>query len=265
MEKKIIGLGLLAGMIAGVTCFVFARLQIAPLIAAAIDYEEGRSHAEAAMTGEHGHEHEVFTRAVQENFGSAAGVVAFAVIMGALFAVVLTVVAAALRRHRIDADLRSVATATAAAAFLSASLIPFVAFPSNPPGVGQPGSAGDRTSAYLTLVVVSVALAGTAFAVGLRLAPRLGGWQATVASTFGYVGAAAAAAMFSPRFDETPGPLTDGDGVIQFPGFPADLLAEFRVDSLLTQAIMWSVVGAVFAVLLPRVTARSLEAAHAGR
>lgn len=265
MEKRTIGLGLLAGLIAGVTCFVFARLQIAPLIAAAIDYEEGRSHAEAAMTGEHGHEHEVFTRAVQENVGSAAGVVAFTLIMGALFAVALTVVAAALRRHRIAADLRPVAAATAAAAFVSASLIPFLAFPSNPPGVGQPESADDRTSAYLALVVVSVALACAAFAVGLRLAPRLGGWQATVASTFGYLVIVSAATMFLPRFDETPDALTDGDGVIRFPGFPADLLAEFRVDSLLTQAIMWSVVGAVFTVLLPRVMVRSMGAVRAGR
>ena len=52
--------------------------------------------------------------------------------------------------------------------------------------------------------------------------------------------------MFLPRFDETPDPLIDADGIIRFPGFPADLLAEFRVDALLTQAIMWSVVGVVF-------------------
>ena len=39
MEKKIIGLGLVAGLIAGVTCFVFARWQTAPLIAAAITYK----------------------------------------------------------------------------------------------------------------------------------------------------------------------------------------------------------------------------------
>lgn len=265
MEKKTIGLGLVAGLTAGVTCFVFARLQIAPLIAAAIDYEESRSHAEATMTGEHGHEHEVFTRAVQENVGSAAGIVAFGVIMGALFAVILTAVAAALRRHRVEADLRSVAAATAAAAFVSASLIPFLAFPSNPPGVGQLESAGDRTSAYLALVFVSVALACAALAIGLRLAPRLGGWQATMASTFGYLVTVSVAAMFLPRFDEAPEPLIDSEGVIRFPGFPADLLAEFRVDSLLTQAIMWSVVGAVFVMALPRVMARSMEAARAGR
>ncbi len=264
MEKKTIGLGLVAGLIAGVTSFVFARLQIAPLIAAAIEYEEGRSHAEAVTTGQHGHEHEVFTRAVQENVGSAAGIVAFAVITGALFAVALTVVAAALRRQRIAADLRSVAAATAVAAFISTSLIPFLAFPSNPPGVGQPGSAGDRTSAYVALVSISVALACAAFVVGLRVAPRLGGWQSTVASTLGYLVSVAVAAMFLPRFDETPDPLIDGDGVIRFPGFPADLLAEFRVDSLLTQAIMWSVVGAVFITALPRVMAQSMEAVRAG-
>ena len=264
MEKKIIGLGLVAGLIAGVTCFVFARWQTAPLIAAAITYEEGRSHAEAVMTGEHGHEHEVFTRAVQENVGSAAGIIAFAVIMGALFAVILTVVTAALRRHRVEADIRSVAAATAVAAFVSTSLIPFLVFPSNPPGVGRPESAGERTSAYLALVLVSVALACVAFSFALRLAPRLGGRQAAATSAFAYLITVSATAMFLPRFDETPDPLIDGDGIIRFPGFPADLLAEFRVDALLTQAMMWSVVGVVFIMALPRVMARPMGAARAG-
>ena len=99
MEKKIIGLGLLAGALAGSASFLYARTQIAPLIAEAISYEEARSHAAAG--GEHAHEHEVFSRAVQENIGAGVGTIMFAIITGALFAVAVSIALATLQRHRV--------------------------------------------------------------------------------------------------------------------------------------------------------------------
>ena len=53
MEKKFIGAGLLSGLIAGIFAYVFARIFIEPVVAKAIDYEDGRSHAEEMLTGEH--------------------------------------------------------------------------------------------------------------------------------------------------------------------------------------------------------------------
>lgn len=111
MEKKIIGLGLLAGALAGSASFLYARTQIAPLIAEAISYEEARSHAAAG--GEHAHEHEVFTRTVQENIGAGVGTIMFAIITGALFAVAVSIALATLQRHRITADPRLVAVLVA--------------------------------------------------------------------------------------------------------------------------------------------------------
>ena len=64
MERRIIGAGLLAGLVAGLVGFGFARRFIEPLVAEAIDYEELRSHAEEHLHGgAHGHEHgELFSR-----------------------------------------------------------------------------------------------------------------------------------------------------------------------------------------------------------
>lgn len=253
MEKKIIGLGLLAGALAGLASFAYARIQIAPLIAEAISYEEGRSHAVAAAGGEHAHEHEVFTRAVQENIGAGVGTVMFAIITGALFAVAMTIVLATLKRHGITADPRLVAVRVAVAGFLTVAVVPWVAYPANLPGVGQPETAGDRTTAYLALIIASVALATIAGAAALRFAPRLGGWPAAMASTVGYLGAISAVIMALPAFRETPSALTDSDGAVLFPGFPADLLADFRSDTLICQTLLWFVIAGSYAVLLPRV------------
>lgn len=195
MEKKIIGLGLLAGALAGGASFLYARVQIAPLIAEAISYEEARSHASAAAGGAHAHEHEVFTRTIQENIGAGVGTVMFAIITGALFAVAVTVALATLQRHRITADPRLVAVLVAVAGFVTVGVVPWAAYPATLPGVGQPETAGDRTTAYLALIIAAVALAAVASTATLRLAPRLGGWTAAVTGSVGYLVAISAVAM----------------------------------------------------------------------
>ena len=264
MEKKIIGLGLLAGALAGSASFLYARTQIAPLIAEAISYEEARSHAAAGSSGEHAHEHEVFTRAVQENIGAGVGTVLFAIITGALFAVAVTVTLATLRRHRVSADPRLVAALVAGAGFVSVAAVPWAAYPANLPGVGQPETAGDRTTAYLTLIIASVALAAVAGTAALRMAPRIGGWVAAVSAGTGYLLAASAVIAALPSYRETPSAITDSDGTVRFPGFPADLLADFRSDALICQALLWFVIAGSFAVLLPRASSTGRTAVSGG-
>lgn len=252
MEKKIIGLGLLAGAFAGSASFLYARTQIAPLIGEAISYEEARSHAAAAAGGEHAHEHEVFTRAIQENIGAGVGTVMFAIITGALFAVAVTVALATLQRHRVAADPRLVAVLVAGAGFVTVAAVPWVAYPANLPGVGQPETAGDRTTAYLALIIASVALAAVASIAALRMAPRFGGWAAAATGSAGYLAAITTVIVALPNYRETPSPITAPDGTVLFPGFPADLLAEFRSDVLICQALLWLVIAGSYAVLLPR-------------
>lgn len=241
MEKKIIGLGLGAGAVAGIVSFGFARVQIAPLIEVAIGLEGAHSHGEPVAAGGHEHEAEVFSRAVQENVGAAVGAVMFAVVMGALFAVALAVVLNTLRNRHMSTDPRSVAALVAAAAFCAVSVVPFLAYPASPPGVGDDATVGSRTTAYLVVVVGSVALAVVALLVAFTLRERIGGWPAAVAATIGYLVAISLLFAALPSYHETPH------------GFPADILADFRLASLTNQALLWFVIGSMFVCLLPRV------------
>jgi hypothetical protein len=269
MEKRLIGLGLGAGLLAGVASFVYARLQAAPLIAAAIDYEEARSHAEEALGGGHSHEHEVFSRSVQENLGAGVGTVAFAVMTGALFAVALCIALATLRRHRMPADPRAVAVALAALAFAAVCVVPWIAYPATLPGVGQPETAGARTTAYLALMLSSVALAALATWGAVRFTARVGGPTAAVLGAGAYLASITLVISVLPAYRETPEPITAADGTMAFPGFPADLLADFRTVTIACQGILWLTVAATFAVLTPRVlsgqTSTKTEALSAHR
>lgn len=253
MEKRITGLGVLAGAAAGIVSFCYARFTISPLVDSAIAYEEERSHAEHALAGGHGYEKEVFARVVQENMGTAAGTVVFGIVVGALFAVAFCVVAAVLRRRRIDGDLRVSAALLACGCFFATALVPLLACPANPPGVGHDDTVVPRTTAHLAVLVASIVFACIATSAALRLAPRRGGWLAGTAALGGYLVAGVVTVIVAPDFAETPQPLVGPDGTVLIGGFPADVLADFRMAAIVNQGLLWLVIGAVFACLLPRV------------
>lgn len=238
--NRIIGLGLTAGLAAGIAAFGFARLMVSPLVDQAIGHEEAHSHGE---------EHEIFSRALQENVGAGIGAVMFAVVLGALFSVAVAALSMQLSRRQSVADPRWMVTGLAVTGFVAVNLIPAVCFPANPPGVGMAATIGARTTAYLGILVASVVLAVVAVALAVRLSPRLGSWAAVTIAGWGYLVAVTVVAQVLPRFDE----VSDH--------FPAGLLADFRLYSLLTQALMWLVLGTTFAALLPRVlTQRTVDA-----
>ena len=86
MERRIIWRGLLAGAIGGLLAFLFARVLAEPQIQRAIDYEDGRDHAQEALNSAAGiapHEHgEVFSRAVLWLAGAALFAVALYYFVG---------------------------------------------------------------------------------------------------------------------------------------------------------------------------------------
>ncbi len=236
--NRIIGLGLTAGLVSGLASFGFARVFVSPLVDAAIGHTE-----------HHSHEQEVFSRALQENVGAGVGTVMFAIVLGALFSVAVSVLAMHASRRGITADLRWAVSGIAVAGFVAVNLVPAVWYPANPPGVGMSGTIGTRTTAYLILLVASVALAIIAATVAVRLSRRLGSWTAVTVAVWGYLAAVTAVGLVLPHFDEAPH------------GFPAALLADFRMNSILTQALMWLVLGTVFAAWLPRaINARTVDA-----
>jgi predicted cobalt transporter CbtA len=257
VEKRLIARGLVAGAVGAVLAFLFARLCAEPVIGRAIAFEEGRSDVLDAH-GVHEHGAELFTRGVQANAGLGFGVLIFGIAMGALFSVSFCVVSA--RARRVGPRLLS--ALLAAGAFAAVYLVPFVKYPPNPPAVGQADTIGARTGWYLVMALASVALAIAAVWLARRLAARLGAWNGGLLAAAAYVVAIAAVAVPLPSVDETPLPLRDASGAIIYPGFPADVLYEFRVLSLGAQLVLWAAIGVVFATLASRLLG---ERAGSGR
>jgi hypothetical protein len=249
---------LVPGAVAGIVSFAFSRVMIEPLIGAAVDYEGARSHASSQLAGgEHEHSHELFTRAVQENVGAAVGVVVFGIVMGVLFAVAYAAIRAVLSRRGVAADPTGLALVLSAAMFVAIVLTPSLKYPANPPTVGLEETVGARSSSFLTITVISVVAACVAVGAGLAWSRRWGTWRATALAGGGYIAVMLGAMVLLRSFHEVPGPLTGPDGLV-LDGFPAEVLAEFRLYSLVNQALMWLVIGVTWACLaaLPRMSAK---------
>lgn len=248
MEKAIIWRGILAGALAGVLAFGWAKIFIEPLIGRAIDFEDGTAAAHEAMeaVAGHGHSHgdggELFSRGVQSNIGMGLGVLLFSVAMGALFAVVFCVV-----HGRFNVSARVLSVLVAGGMLISLWIVPALKYPPNPPATSLEETIRQRALLYLLMVFLAAALLVAAVYLGSRLAPRLGVWNAWLAAGAAYLVAVALVMLVLPTIDETPGPLTDDAGTIVFPGFPAVDLYEFRLYSLVTQVIIWTTIGLVCA------------------
>ena len=265
MEKRLILRGLIAGAIGGLLAFLFARIFAESQIQLAIDYEEGREHAQqaldraAGLAVEHAHE-DPFSRAVQANIGIGVGMILFGAAVGAFFAVAYAICLG--RTGRIRA--RNLALLVAGAGFLSLYLVPFLKYPANPPAIGNADTIGLRSTYYLIMVGASVLFVILTVWLGKRLQPRFGTWNATLIAGAVFIAASAIVMLILPSFGEftanqqyhsateTPGPLTDPSGAIVFPGFPADLLFNFRLYSVGAQVILWATIGLIFGPLAER-------------
>jgi hypothetical protein len=267
---KLVLRGVLAGAVAGLLAFVFARVFAESSIQRAVDYESGRNAAQDALNKAagiaSGHEvSEVFSRTVQANLGIGVGMVAFGAAMGALFAVAYTVCLGRVGGLRP----RAIALAVAAGGFLSIYLVPFVKYPANPPAIGHADTIRQRGMLYLVTVGCAVIFLIGAIVLGRRLQARLGNWNATLIAAGAYIVAIGVVMLLLPSFGqlafnqanygnfatETPQPLRDADGKIVFPGFPADVLFDFRLYSVAAQLLLWTTLGLVFAPLAERVLA----------
>ena len=249
--------GLLAGLLAGIAAFFVAYAVGEPSVGAAIAVEEAGDHAAdghghagtaddpAAPVAEDHAEHEtVVPRSLQSTAGLATATVVAGVTLGGLVGVVS---ALALGRFgRLGA--RGTTLLVTGLGFLGTYAVPFLAYPPNPPAVGQPGSIGYRTALYFILVAVSMIAGVTAVLVARRLAPRWGAWYATLACGAAYGVVMALTIALMPGYDEVPA------------DFPATVLFDFRQASVLTQLSLWGVLGLVTAELAHRLTVRGRTA-----
>ncbi len=214
--------GLLAGVLAGIFAFVFAE----PILDRAIALEN--EHHEA-----------VFDRGEQK-VGLILATTLYGSAVGALFGLLAGYFR---RRSTLRSEwLRSLALS--GAVFLGAVLLPFLKYPPNPPGVGvDPATLTERTLAYLAMIALSL----LAVLAAWRFARGLGGASPPVrdlASAGVLLGLWAFLYLAMPDFGGSGGHA------------PADLVWDFRLTSLGTQAVLWAGIGCVFGLLDERASRR---------
>ncbi|WP_433528340.1 CbtA family protein [Micromonospora sp. CA-263727] len=234
--------GMLVGLAAGAAAFVFAILFGEGPVGQAIDFES--TQAAAHSHGE-GDEPELVSRAMQSTVGLATASLVYGVALGGLFALAFAVAYGRIGRFTP----RATAALVALGGFVAVALVPFLKYPANPPATGDPDTLGQRTGLYFLMIVIGVAGALLALHLGRWLRPRLGVWNATIAAVGGYAVLVAVIQLALPTISEVPD------------GFPALVLWEFRLASLGTQLVTWTVLGLLFGALVdPGTKARAVPA-----
>lgn len=244
----LLGRGLAAGGLAGAAAGLFSLLLAEPLMDRAVRAEgerEAREHAhgtaaDAAARIEH--HADLFSRDTQH-----LGLVVTAVVTGLAIGVFFALAHALAHRSEPDARPWPRALTLAAAGFTGLTLLPFLRYPANPPGVGDAGTVDERTTYWLAAVAIGVLGMLLAHQVHARLAAHGAPVrQSAVLLTVVAVLAVLFALPDNPdRVDVSP-----------------TLLWDFRMLSLATQALMWAVMGGAFGWLGLRATRRAEEGAR---
>lgn len=119
----------------------------------------------------------------------------------------------------------------------SIAVFPFLKYPANPPGVGEPGSIGYRQTLYFGFIGLSAA--GTGLAVGVhRLLKRVARWVPTgrarlMVALALYVVYAAGMYLAMPAY---PDPVR----------MPVQLIWTFRAISFAALVLFWVMLGGLF-------------------
>lgn len=150
--------GMLAGLIAGLFAFAVAYVVGEPPVRGSIAVEEAQAaqdaagapgahagHGGDAASGEAAEEEEVVSRPVQSTVGLATGVLVYGVALGGIAALAFSF---ALGRVGGFSP-RATAALTAAGAFATVYLVPFLKYPATPCGGRQPGH--DRSAHHAVL------------------------------------------------------------------------------------------------------------------
>jgi predicted cobalt transporter CbtA len=237
--------GLLAGLLAGVAAFAVAYTVGEPQIDKAIALEEaasapasdGHDHEHADETAGHSHDDAdaVVTRDTQSTLGLATGTLAIGLVLGGFTGLLAAVGLGRLGGLR-PAGSTALVVLLGAVAF---SITPFLKYPATPPAVGSGETIDSRTALYFGFVAVSIAAVIAAVAIARRVSRQWSGVPGVVAGALTYVAVVTVAAIAFPKVDE-------------LGSFPASILWDFRISSLLTLLAMWAVIGAVLTVLVDR-------------
>jgi uncharacterized membrane protein YhaH (DUF805 family) len=216
-----------AGLIAGAAAAVFHQVLTEPVIDRAIAAEEAR---DASQPG-HSHEEPVVSRRGQK-IGLVVGLLLYGAIWGGLVGLGVYMTRGwappgwSLGRRGL---------VVAVLAGWSVALFPFLKYPANPPGVGEPETIGYRQTLYLGFIVLAVL--GLWLAVGLRrLRAASQGPGAWIAPVLFYAAWALGIYFLMPP---NPDPVEMSETILR----------PFRALSLAGLVVFWVGMGIAFAWL----------------
>ncbi|GAA3197414.1 CbtA family protein [Actinocorallia longicatena] len=238
---RLIGRGVLSGALAGLVSGGFAFFVAEPVMDRAVELEGRRSEAAdkaAGITPEA--MEEMFTRS-EQHLGLILATVGAGIAFGVLFSVMYWALF-----HRTAATRpweRSLGLA--GAVFTGFWLLPFIRYPANPPGVGDPESLGSREYGWTASIAIGLITVFVAWRLATSLADRPKHVRQPAAVALVVV---ATALLFLLPDNTDPLPV------------PAGLLWDFRVLAAASSTILWTFLGAAFGYLGVRDARRSRTA-----
>lgn len=235
MTKSLLWRGMVVGIMAAIIATLFARVSAEPQIDLAIGYESVHAahHREAAAH----EEEELVSRATQKGAGLLTAMTLYGAAVGGIFSLLF-----AYGYGRFgQAGPRSFALLLAALAFLLIVIVPGIKYPQTPPAVGSHDTVGLRTAAYFAMIALSVGGAVIASKLRAALARSHRGIDATLLAVGAYLGLVVFGQYLLPTINEVP------------VDYPATLLWNFRVAAILTQMILWAIIGIAFGLWAERV------------
>lgn len=238
MTGNLLARGLIAGLVAGLLAFGFARVFGEPQVDLAIAFEEQM----AALTEPNAPaEPEVVSRETQAGIGLFTGIMIYSVAMGGIFSLVF----AGLYGRASSLGPRALAAVLGLATFVALIIVPDLKYAPNPPAVGDPETIGVRTQLFFVMIVASVFGMALAFALAKNLKDRFGTWNAAIIAGVAYIAFIAIAQGLMPSINEVP------------ENFSAMNLYHFRLATLGIQATIWTVISLLFGYLAERLMSQT--------
>lgn len=214
---------IVAGLVAAVAVALFHQVVTEPVIDSAIALEEAR------MAADHGTGEEPVVSRDWQRIGLMLGVPLYGLAMGVLFCIgfyLLRRIAPPLEPARLGILLGLVG-------YWSLALGPFLKYPANPPGIGDPETIQARV--FLDLAFKALLVAAAVLSLYLARERALPAWSLVAANLlFGAVLWLVMPANTDP---------------VEMPG---DLVLQFRVLSLAGLTVLWALLTGLFAWQLRR-------------
>lgn len=221
---------LLAGLAAGLVMGLFHFLLTEPVMDRAIALEQPGAYTP------------VVSRGAQKGM-LIVGSALYGLIMGVIFALIFAVVGRHLPGRWPDVK----TAALAGLLWWSLALLPFLKYPANPPGVGDPETVAFRQGIYLGFIALSaliMAISATSYWLlgKFRRELWLWRWRPGIAAGLYVV----LAILLFALMPANPDPITA----------PAALIWDFRILALSGQVLFWVTLGGASALLLRRFAGR---------